>query len=131
MAPQTYSRFVLRERPETLIVPDTFRKEVLPFDLEPQDAQILVKVNWLSLDPAMRSWLKDTRSYIPPVQIDEVMRAIGLGTVVQTGKKSNFKKGDIVQGTFGERNFTLPLEQPSYTPCSRLDRIRRHGRQAL
>ena len=104
MAPETYTRFVLRERPATYIVPSTFRKEVLPFDLKPKDAQVLVKVNWLSLDPAMRGWIRDTRSYIPPVQIGEVMRATGLGTVIQTGKESIFKTGDVVQGVFGKRN---------------------------
>lgn len=102
MAPQTYTRFVLRERPEADIVADTFRKEVLLFDLKPKDAQVLVKVNWLSLDPAMRGWIRETRSYLPPVQIGEVMRAGGLGTVVQTGKGSRFKTGDVVQGTFGK-----------------------------
>jgi NADPH-dependent curcumin reductase CurA len=102
MAPKTYTRIVLQERPETDIVPTTFRSEVLPLDLEPKDAQILVKVNWLSLDPAMRGWLRDTRSYLPPVQIGEVMRASGLGTVVKTGRGSKFEIGDIVQATVGE-----------------------------
>jgi NADPH-dependent curcumin reductase CurA len=102
MAQSNYTRIVLQERPITNIVPTTFRSEVLPLDLEPKDAQVLVKVNWLSLDPAMRGWLRDARSYIPPVQIGEVMRAIGLGTVVKTGSGSQFEKGDMVQATFGE-----------------------------
>jgi NADPH-dependent curcumin reductase CurA len=109
MAPKTYTRIVLQERPVGDIVPTTFCKEVVPFDLKPEDVQVLVKVNWLSLDPAMRGWLRDRRSYLPPVKIGEVMRAIGLGTVMDTGKGSRFRKGDIVQGSFGEYisgNFT-------------------------
>jgi NADPH-dependent curcumin reductase CurA len=102
MAQNNYTRIVLQERPVTNIVPTTFRSEVLPLDLEPKDAQVLVKVNWLSLDPAMRGWLRDTRSYIPPVQIGEVMRATGLGTVVKTGNGSRFEKGDMVQASLGE-----------------------------
>ena len=102
MVPKTYTRIVLQERPITDIVPSTFRSEVLPFDLKPDDAQVLIQVNWLSLDPAMRGWLKDTRSYLPPVQIGDVMRAVGLGTVVETGKGSQFKKGDVVQAAVGE-----------------------------
>jgi NADPH-dependent curcumin reductase CurA len=106
MAPQNYTRIVLQERPKTHIVPSTtFRSEVLPFDLKPGDAQVLVKVNWLSLDPAMRGWLNDGRSYVPPVQIGDVMRAIGLCTVVQTDKNSKFKNGDIVRATCGELIF--------------------------
>jgi NADPH-dependent curcumin reductase CurA len=102
MAQNNYTRIVLQERPVTNIVPTTFRSEVLPLDLEPKDAQVLVKVNWLSLDPAMRGWLRDARSYIPPVQIGEVMRATGLGTVVKTGSGSQFEKGDMVQASLGE-----------------------------
>lgn len=102
MVPKNYTRIVLRERPTTDIVPTTFRSEVLPFDLHPKDGQVLVKVNWLSLDPAMRGWLSDKRSYLPPVQIGETMRATGLGTVVQTGKGSEFSNGDIVRGVFGK-----------------------------
>jgi NADPH-dependent curcumin reductase CurA len=102
MAQNNYTRIVLQERPVTNIIPTTFRSEVLPLDLEPKDAQVLVKVNWLSLDPAMRGWLSDTRSYIPPVQIGEVMRATGLGTVVKTGNGSRFEKGDMVQASLGE-----------------------------
>lgn len=44
---------------------------------EPADAQVLVKVLQLSLDPAMRGWMNEGRSYIPPVGIGEVMRAGG------------------------------------------------------
>lgn len=102
MAPSTYTRIVLQKRPETDIIPGTFRSEVLPFDLKAQDGQVLVKVNWLSLDPAMRGWLRDQRSYLPPVQIGETMRAAGLGTVLEVGSGSKFQPGDIVQGTFGK-----------------------------
>jgi len=102
MAQNNYTRIVLQERPVTNIVPTTFRSEVLPLDLEPKDAQVLVKVNWLSLDPAMRGWLRDAPSYMPPVQIGEVMRANGLGTVVKTGSGSQFKEGDMVQAILGE-----------------------------
>ena len=49
---------------------------------EPADGQVLVKVLQLSLDPAMRGWMNEGRSYIPPVGIGEVMRA---GGVVQRG----------------------------------------------
>ena len=49
----------------------------------------------------MRGWLKDKRSYLPPVQIGEVMRAAGLGEVIEAGPGSKFQKGDIVDGVFG------------------------------
>lgn len=74
MAPQTYKRIVLNSRPEGDFEPDTFRTEVLPFTSlgSPGEQQVLVQCTWLSLDPAMRGYVRDTRSYLPPVQIGEV-----------------------------------------------------------
>lgn len=104
MAPTTYTRIVLAKRPTEHIDPKTtFRRETAQFnELKVGDGQALVQVQWLSLDPAMRGWLRDARSYLPPVQIGEVMRALGLGTVLQAGKGSKFAVGDVVRGTFGE-----------------------------
>ncbi len=78
MSPRYYTRIVLDERPIADIAPITFRIENVPFGLKPGAGEILVRVTWLSLDPAMRGWLSDTRSYLPPVQIGEVMRSLGL-----------------------------------------------------
>lgn len=72
MSPKEYKRIVLNERPVTDIEPKTFRTEIIPFDLKPGEGEVLVQVTWVSLDPAMRGWVRDTRSYLPPVQIGEV-----------------------------------------------------------
>lgn len=74
MAPQTYKRIVLNSRPVGDFEPDTFRTEVLPFTSlgKPGKQQALVQCTWLSLDPAMRGYVRDARSYLPPVQIGEV-----------------------------------------------------------
>ena len=85
MAPTHYTKITLAERPKEDILPTTFKREVVPFDLKPGAGQVLVQTHWLSLDAAMRGWLRDTRSYIRPVQIGEVMRASGLATVVAAG----------------------------------------------
>ena len=107
MSPAHYTRIVLAERPETDILPSTFRKESVRYDFNPTGASSLVRVDHLSLDPAMRGWLRDTRSYLPPVKIGETMRAEGLGTVIQVGSDSKFKLGDIVKGTFGWTEYAL------------------------
>jgi NADPH-dependent curcumin reductase CurA len=49
---------------------------------EPAEGGVLVKTLALSLDPAMRGWMNEGKSYIPPVGIGEVMRAGGVGKVV-------------------------------------------------
>ena len=48
------------------------------------DNQILVRIDYISLDPAMRGWMNDGKSYIEPVQIGEVMRAGTVGEVIES-----------------------------------------------
>ena len=100
----TCTRIVLAERPKVNIEPSTFRVERVPLsDLRPVKAgNVLVRTAWVSLDPAMRGWLNDTRSYIEPVRIGAVMRAMGLGVVVDAGEGSTHRVGDIVSGLLGE-----------------------------
>jgi NADPH-dependent curcumin reductase CurA len=71
---------------------------------EPGANEVLVKVQYLSLDPAMRGWMNEGKSYIPPVQIGEVMRAGGVGQVVASNH-SGFKVGDSVYGTLGIQEY--------------------------
>jgi NADPH-dependent curcumin reductase CurA len=74
----------------------------------PEDGEALVKVLMLSLDPAMRGWMNDVPSYVPPVGIGEVMRAIGVGQVVES-KHERLSEGDYVSGLFGIQEYaTLP-----------------------
>jgi NADPH-dependent curcumin reductase CurA len=70
------------------------------------DGEILVKVLYLSLDPAMRGWMNEGKSYIPPVGIGEVMRAAGIAEVVES-RHPGFRAGQSVFGTFGVQNFAV------------------------
>ncbi|KAF8149958.1 alcohol dehydrogenase [Crassisporium funariophilum] len=106
--PTHYKRIVLNKRPIADIEHDTFRTEVHPLsELKPGPGQALVQCTWLSLDPAMRGYLRDARSYLPPVQINEVMRAMGLGVVVDVGSGSKFAVGDHVSGPWGMAEFAV------------------------
>ena len=62
-----------------------------------EDGQILVKALYLSLDPAMRGWMNEGKSYIAPVGLGEVMRAGGVGEVAAS-KTPKFAVGDKVSG---------------------------------
>jgi NADPH-dependent curcumin reductase CurA len=73
---------------------------------EPADVGVLVKTLSLSLDPAMRGWLNDARSYIPPVAIGEVMRAGGIGRIIAS-KNPAFAVGDTVYGTLGVQEYIV------------------------
>ena len=66
----------------------------------PGEGEVLVRVTHLSLDPAMRGWLNDVKSYAPPVGIGEVMRALGVGVVEKSGHPDH-EPGDLVTGTVG------------------------------
>jgi NADPH-dependent curcumin reductase CurA len=73
---------------------------------EPGEGEVLVRSLYLSLDPAMRGWMNDVRSYVPPVGIGEVMRAFGAGRVVAS-RHAGFKAGDYVTGTLGVQEYAV------------------------
>ncbi|RMH18564.1 MAG: NADP-dependent oxidoreductase [Acidobacteria bacterium] len=70
----------------------------------PAEGEVLVKVAYLSLDPAARGWMDDRRSYIPPVAIGEVMRGLAAGEVVES-RHPRFQAGDRVTGALGWQRF--------------------------
>ena len=72
----------------------------------PAVGQVLVQVHYLSLDPGMRGWMNAGNSYLPPVAIGEVMRAFGIGTVVES-LHERFSAGDVVVGLTGVQNFAV------------------------
>ncbi len=65
----------------------------------PKHGELLVKIVYLSLDPAMRGWMNEGKSYIPGVGIGDVMRALALGRVIES-KDPKFTAGDYVVGAF-------------------------------
>ena len=73
---------------------------------QPADGTFLVEILYVSLDPAMRGWLNESRSYIAPVAIGDVMRALALGRVT-VSKHPGFAVGDYVSGAFGVQEFAL------------------------
>jgi hypothetical protein len=70
------------------------------------DGEFVVEVEYLSIDPAMRTWMNAGRSYVPPVEVGEVMRALGAGRVVES-RHSGFAVGDQVSGIFGVQRFAV------------------------
>ena len=56
--------------------------------------QFIVEIDYLSIDPAMRTWMNAGRSYVPPVEIGEVMRALTIGHVIES-RDPQFTGGDV------------------------------------
>ena len=74
--------------------------------VSPDAGGILVKTHMLSLDPAMRGWMNEGKSYIPPVGINEVMRAGGVGEVIESNN-ATFPVGTIVNAGLGVQEYCL------------------------
>ena len=71
----------------------------------PAEGEVVIQVLYLSLDPAMRGWMNESKaSYIPPVGINEVMRALALGKVTAS-KNPKFAVGDHVTGLLGVQEY--------------------------
>lgn len=73
---------------------------------DPGDGEFVVRNRFISLDPAMRGWMNAGKSYIPAVEIGEVMRAISVGEVVASNH-DGFAVGDHVQGVLGMQTFAV------------------------
>jgi len=71
---------------------------------KPGEGEILVKVLYISLDPAMRGWMNEGRSYIEPVGIGDVMRAGAVGRVIES-RNPAFAVGDHVYAPFGVQEY--------------------------
>ena len=80
---RTNRQWLLRARPVGMVKPSDFEFRESPAPV-PKDGEALVRVLYVSFDPAMRGWMEDRPSYIPPVALGEVMRAGTVGQVVES-----------------------------------------------
>ncbi|BEP37728.1 NADP-dependent oxidoreductase [Variovorax sp. V59] len=110
----------LAKRPEGAATREHWQFTTEPVG-EPAEGGVLVKTLSLSLDPAMRGWLNDAKSYIAPVEIGAVMRAGGIGRVVAS-KNPDFAVGDTVYGTLGVQEYVLvPQEEIKRSGLAKID----------
>ena len=98
-------QFRLREYPVKAVNSNTWQM-TSDAPQEPLEGQLLVRNRWLSVDPGMRGWITPKRSYMPPVQPGEVMRAFGVAEVVQSNAEG-FKVGDVITGFTGVQTLGL------------------------
>jgi NADPH-dependent curcumin reductase len=92
-------QYRLASRPQGMVSRENFDLVQEPAR-EPGDGELLIETEYISLDPAMRGWMAEGRSYIPPVQIGEVMRAGMIGRVLES-RADRFQAGDHVTGWLG------------------------------
>ena len=110
----------LASRPVGLPTRDNWRFTTEPVT-EPGPGGVLVKTLSLSLDPAMRGWMNEGKSYIPPVEIGAVMRAGGVGKVIASNN-SGFAVGDYVNAGLDVQEYCLiPQEQIKRSGMFKID----------
>ena len=103
--PTTNHQVRLAARPQGLPTADVWEHTTEELG-DPGPGQFMVKVSYLSLDPAMRGWMNEGKSYIPPVGIGEVMRAGAIGEVIAS-EHDEFAVGDHVSYAFGVQEYAL------------------------
>lgn len=108
-SPEDNLQIRLAARPEGLPAAGDFAttREARP---RPDDGEVLVRVVYLSLDPAMRGWMSDRKSYIEPVALGDVMRGLVVGEVV-TSRAEGFAAGDRVSGALGWQQWAVAKPQ--------------------
>jgi NADPH-dependent curcumin reductase CurA len=100
-------QWLLKDRPTGMVGPEHFELVESPMPAPDTDAgQVLVKTLMLGFDPAMRGWVMDEPSYLPPVAIGAPMRASGVGQVVQS-TNPQLPRGTLVQGLLNWQEFSV------------------------
>src|SRR5215470_8265320 len=94
---------LLASRPQGWVTEDNFRIVDAPMPV-PGPGEVLVRNEWLSLDPYMRGRMSDAKSYVAPVQIGEVMVGQNVGEVLES-QDAAFKPGDKVLAPLGWQLF--------------------------
>ena len=102
----TYRRILLASRPHGLVDGANLTVDDTAAVPEPADGQALVKVQHLSIDPTIRTWMDDAPGYLPPIGIGEVVRSGGIGEVVAS-RSDALPVGTTVFGMLGWQEYAL------------------------
>ena len=110
----TNRQIVLRRRPTGLVAPEDteLRTAAAP---EIGDGEALLRTTYIGLDAAVRTWLNDQPGYLPPVGIGEVIRAAGVGEVVES-RCPAYQVGDIVTTLTGFQEYAVIRDDIFSTP---------------
>ncbi|MFL6060661.1 MAG: NADP-dependent oxidoreductase [Marmoricola sp.] len=105
---------VLRRRPNGLLVPEDTELVSVPAP-QPAQGEALVRITYVGVDAAARTWLDDQPGYLPPVQVGEVVRAAGIGEVVES-RCDAYSPGDVVTMLAGFCEYTIVRDDLFCTP---------------
>ncbi len=99
------SKIVLKKRPNPSITEDLFELKTEELN-ELKDGELLINVEYVSIDPAMRGWISDVGNYSDPVAIDGTMRSLGVGKIISS-KDKDFNENEYVVGWLGWQKYAV------------------------
>ncbi|MCH9735471.1 MAG: NADP-dependent oxidoreductase [Actinomycetia bacterium] len=114
MRPLTNRQILLRRRPRSLVEPEDTELVTVAAP-QPADGEALVRTTYVGIDAAARTWLNDQPGYLPPVQLGEVIRAAGIGEVVES-RCDAYSVGDIVTTLTGFQEYIIVRDDVFTTP---------------
>jgi len=117
----TNRQIMLRRRPQGLVQADDTELVVTPAP-RPADGEALVRVTYVGIDAAARTWLNDQPGYLPPVQLGEVIRAAGIGEVVES-RCDAYSVGDVVTTLCGFQEYAIVRDDVFCTPVTGMDEV--------
>ena len=104
---QVNRQWLLKRRPHGMVTRDDFEYREAPLPVPAlARGEVLVRVLYLSFDPAMRGWMDDVPSYLPPVELGAVMRAPTVAQVIES-TNPQFPPGSLVSGMFGWQEYAI------------------------
>jgi NADPH-dependent curcumin reductase len=98
-------QLLLARRPVGAVVPEDFRRVDAPIP-EPGEGEVLVRVLYFGFDASQRIWLTDHGGYMPPIQIGEPMRTMGIGQIVKS-RHPAYAVGDFVEGFMSWQDYVI------------------------
>jgi NADPH-dependent curcumin reductase CurA len=107
-------QILLLRRPTGLVQPSDTGMMTGPAP-EPADGEALLRTTYVGLDAAVRTWLDDQPSYLPPVRLGEVIRAAGIGEVVES-RCDAYAVGDVVTTLTGFQEYVIIRDDVFSTP---------------
>ena len=109
----TNTQLIFKKRPIGVPDANTWSIEKNPIP-EPKEGEVLIQQHYVSLDPAMRGWMNEGKSYIEPIKIDDVMRAGSIGKVIKANNHPKYKVGDCLTGWGGVQQYVATTAENWY-----------------
>jgi len=107
-------QILLRRRPTGLVGPDDTELVSVPAP-ELADGEALLRTTYVGMDAAARTWLDGQPGYLPPVELGDVIRAAGIGEVVES-RCDAYAVGDVVTTLTGFQDYSVIRDDVFSTP---------------